>query len=1084
MNWAPAALPRKAMLSNGKSFFVFQESKFLVRPLIRQIIFIFTILIAPVSEVRADNTPVDKYDSLWSGVMKCGSCSGCSDQGFQRIVNFEIKSNKFIDITGFGLCRRTTCGDIEGEVATESGFFMDVGDVEISGQYYWNEYKNFSFTGPFRRKKMTLKGTRGPRHCTLAMQEIQQEIQVESVQVKALTQDKKLELCKNATTIFGDWLPTDSRLGAVLNYSKNAANAQGGGRARDNVAAAKSAGLTENDCKTIKAMAEGKTKSEKEMARVELIESSEHLELCQRATTMFGDWLPVEGPKDIEPDAILLQDRKYIAMAKAVGLTEDRCKSIKALASLEEGRKRKATSVAEKQKRKDAERKRLAEAKRQAEEARRIAELKRKEEEARLAAEAARKAEEERERQKIASVQESLKTLGFYKGGIDGAMGRGTTKALTSWLTQQGRQKTDELNDAIISELNAAAEAKRLAELERKRTEEEERRLAEAKRKAEAARLAALESERQRQRIVSAQQSLNTLGLYKGKVDGKLGRNSRAALGSWLEQNGYTKTTPLDDKIIAQLDKTAEAHVARLATEAEAKRLAELERKRKEEEARRLAEAKRKAEAEAKRLAELERKRKEEEARRLVEADRALFAQLEPRALADLKDVQIFIRENPTSKIVLDATIAAVGLKKGVKSGSGQELGTNLKAFKDKVGSSADFIAFRKQLVVKREQAAQELAAKKAREAKELAERKEREAALAFARKKQELGAYQKFLVKALSDNLSTDSALAQALLPIIQNVEVGVQSKDRVEVASVLASVKQQIDANTKIKRAFAAGEAAFKAELKRLAAQEPQKSPEKTQSVQVAAKTNSGKGRYADVAFGNYHALVIGNNDYKHMVDLKTAQNDARSIANVLERDFGFKVRTIVDASRSDILDAFDDYSAELRKTDNFLLYYAGHGWLDEGQEEGFWLPVDAKTDRRSAWIPNATIMRTLKGFQAKHVMVVADSCYSGTLTRGIKIEKRTVDYVRDVVGKKARIVMSSGGLEPVEDGGTGNNSPFASALLKALTRSGEVLTATSLFKQIQRPVQLNSDQTPVFADIRKAGHDGGDFLFVKRN
>ena len=76
-----------------------------------------------------------------------------------------------------------------------------------------------------------------------------------------------------------------------------------------------------------------------------------------------------------------------------------------------------------------------------------------------------------------------------------------------------------------------------------------------------------------------------------------------------------------------------------------------------------------------------------------------------------------------------------------------------------------------------------------------------------------------------------------------------------------------------------------------------------------------------------------------------------------------------------------------------------------------------------------------------------------------------------------------MSAGGLEPVEDGGTGNNSPFASALLKALTRSGEVLTATSLFKQIQRPVQLNADQTPVFADIRKAGHDGGDFLFVKR-
>ena len=77
-----------------------------------------------------------------------------------------------------------------------------------------------------------------------------------------------------------------------------------------------------------------------------------------------------------------------------------------------------------------------------------------------------------------------------------------------------------------------------------------------------------------------------------------------------------------------------------------------------------------------------------------------------------------------------------------------------------------------------------------------------------------------------------------------------------------------------------------------------------------------------------------------------------------------------------------------------------------------------------------------------------------------------------------------MSSGGLEPVEDRGMGGNSPFASALLKALKASDDVLSATSLFKQIKRPVQLNANQTPIFADIRKAGHNGGDFLFVRRD
>ena len=42
--------------------------------------------------------------------------------------------------------------------------------------------------------------------------------------------------------------------------------------------------------------------------------------------------------------------------------------------------------------------------------------------------------------------------------------------------------------------------------------------------------------------------------------------------------------------------------------------------------------------------------------------------------------------------------------------------------------------------------------------------------------------------------------------------------------------------------------------------------------------------------------------------------------------------------------------------------------------------------------------------------------------------------------------------------------------------------MLTGTDLFKRVKRPVQVNADQTPNYADIRKAGHDGGDFLFVR--
>ena len=231
-------------------------------------------------------------------------------------------------------------------------------------------------------------------------------------------------------------------------------------------------------------------------------------------------------------------------------------------------------------------------------------------------------------------------------------------------------------------------------------------------------------------------------------------------------------------------------------------------------------------------------------------------------------------------------------------------------------------------------------------------------------------------------------------------------------------------------------------------------------------------------------YHALVIGNNDYKHLPDLKTAKSDAESIAKILEYDYGFDVRLMLDVTRDDILDAFDSYREKLGEIDNLLIYYAGHGWLDEAGEQGYWLPVDAKENRRSKWLSNATLTSTLKALEAKHVMVVADSCFSGTLVRGLKVTEKTPDYVQRMAIKRARVVLTSGGLEPVADLGGSGHSPFAKAFIDVLNGNRSVIDGTSMFTQLRRSVMLSADQTPEYSDARKAGHDGGDFLFVRRS
>lgn len=285
------------------------------------------------------------------------------------------------------------------------------------------------------------------------------------------------------------------------------------------------------------------------------------------------------------------------------------------------------------------------------------------------------------------------------------------------------------------------------------------------------------------------------------------------------------------------------------------------------------------------------------------------------------------------------------------------------------------------------------------------------------------------------------------------------------------LAAEKQELEAQRlALKREKLAFERQkLEAEKRRLAAQQS----EATQAI----------ARIPDIDFGRYHAIVIGIDDYTALPKLKTAVTDARAVARTLESSYGYKVHLLENPTRADIIDKFDELRETLVESDNLLIYYAGHGWLDQQSGRGYWLPVNARSDRRSRWLSNSDLTDALQALFAKHVMIVADSCYSGTLTRSIKPTERTPDYVERVAKKRTRVVLTSGGLEPVADSGGGEHSVFAAQFLKALRTNRDVLDGAQLFEQIRRNVTLNADQTPQYSYIRRAGHEGGDFLFVRR-
>lgn len=258
-------------------------------------------------------------------------------------------------------------------------------------------------------------------------------------------------------------------------------------------------------------------------------------------------------------------------------------------------------------------------------------------------------------------------------------------------------------------------------------------------------------------------------------------------------------------------------------------------------------------------------------------------------------------------------------------------------------------------------------------------------------------------------------------------------------------------------------------------------------------AAAPTAGAVRAGAVPFGRFHALIIGNNSYTYLPKLNTAINDAEGVAEVLRGRYGFSTTVLVDADRRAIISALYELRQRLSEDDNLLIYYAGHGELDLASGQGYWLPVDAETANPANWLSNDAVTDMLNAIRARHIMVVADSCYSGTMTR-TSIARLDVTlppalkekWLRLMAHSRSRTALTSGGLAPVLDEGGGRNSVFAKAFIAALQTNHDILQGYSLYQSVtdsvrSRAARLGVTQIPEYAPIRRAGHETGQFLFM---
>lgn len=232
---------------------------------------------------------------------------------------------------------------------------------------------------------------------------------------------------------------------------------------------------------------------------------------------------------------------------------------------------------------------------------------------------------------------------------------------------------------------------------------------------------------------------------------------------------------------------------------------------------------------------------------------------------------------------------------------------------------------------------------------------------------------------------------------------------------------------------------------------------------------------------------ALLIGVQDYladSGWEDLKTPLSDIQELRKVLIQEYKYdpeRIFSLENATYQEILDSLAKIREIVGPKSNVLIYYAGHGWVDDDNEY-FWIPSDGKQSQKS-WVYTDYVLTKIRNLQALHTLVIVDSCFSGALNQH-QDRGAITGGIRKLYQRKSRQLITAGGNEPVSDGGKGENSIFAGSFLEILKNQSEdqPLSAELLFTRLQPNVANNSNQTPTYDRIVNSQDQWGQFYFIK--
>jgi hypothetical protein len=255
------------------------------------------------------------------------------------------------------------------------------------------------------------------------------------------------------------------------------------------------------------------------------------------------------------------------------------------------------------------------------------------------------------------------------------------------------------------------------------------------------------------------------------------------------------------------------------------------------------------------------------------------------------------------------------------------------------------------------------------------------------------------------------------------------------------------------------------------------------------VIASEKDWEGLFSPEDFARRnHLLLIAIDEYAGSIPaLSNAVRDAEAFAKVLLERYRFEETAITRlhnarATRAEILKTLRHYVDTLTADDCLLIYYSGHGTYDAKFDEGYWVPADATAADDAQFIASGDLVVRLRACAAHHIVLISDSCFSGSLF----VENKDVTaFANRVDGLPSRWGIASGRHETVSDGVRGKNSPFADQLLYFLEKNQQPhLPIASLAQHVEIAVAQNAKQTPIARPLQNVGDRGGQFIFRLRD